>query len=250
MKHTFFVSLLILIISPLSLFSVDLDVFNDQLTAVESAKLNRGEIIIRNIDKAKYISLLPVTPTAEKCLKIVKDLKPNYLAEVIQVFPYEKNKDLPQQLEKALSDVENFKKIPYYSVRNEKWFDLFSEVKITKQTENNLETNVLTKIINTDIKMNPFEPFSIVWTVEQKDDEILFVAENTTKVTYNGFKCVSPSNMKWVICMFKKDDSLILYGAGAVNGASVFFLRDRIENSFIGRVTSFCNYIYSKLLKE
>lgn len=245
-----FISFMILLITPLSLFASELKVFNNQLTATEKAKLNRGEIIIRNIDKAKYISLLPVSPTSEKCINIIKDLNPNYLAEVIQVFPYEQNKNLPQMLEKALSDVENFKKIPYYSVRNKTWYDLFSEVKITKQTENTENTDVYKKTVNTDIKMNPFEPFSIAWSVEEKEDEIFFVAENTTKVTYNGFKCVSPSNMKWVICMFKSDDSLILYGAGAVSGASIFFLRDRIENSFIGRVTSFCNYIYGKLIEK
>ena len=53
--------------------------------------------------------------------------------------------------------------------------------------------------------------------------------------------------MEWYITAFEKDGYLVLYGAGGVDGTSLFFIKDRIENSFIGRVTSFCKEIFAKL---
>ena len=53
--------------------------------------------------------------------------------------------------------------------------------------------------------------------------------------------------MKSIIAIVKEGNSWILYGIGAVNAPDLFFLRDRIETSFMNRIKTFCSYFFKKL---
>ena len=46
---------------------------------------------------------------------------------------------------------------------------------------------------------------------------------------------------------YKKDDKWIIYGIGGVNAPHFPFLTDRIRTSFINRIKTFCNFIFTKL---
>ena len=66
--------------------SVDVfSAFNSRLNSEEKEKLASGEILIRNIGKAKNMTLNPVTEYARTLIDTVNDLRPAYLAEVIQI---------------------------------------------------------------------------------------------------------------------------------------------------------------------
>ena len=59
--------------------------------------------------------------------------------------------------------------------------------------------------------------------------------------------CAKTNAMKSFVYAFRDGDSIILYGLGGVNAPNVIILKDKIDNSFINRVTTFCKYIFSKL---
>lgn len=224
-------------------------IFNEKLTREEVKQLEEGEILIRNIGKAKNMCLLPVNEFASDCIEGIKNLKPNYLAEVIQVKKISEGEDPFARLEEILSDVKSFEGIPYYSVNNDTYYDLFSQVSILSEETTVKENGDREKFISTEIIMNPFFPFKIDWNLTTTEEGIFFHGINRDKIVYEYYniKCVSPENMEWYITAFEKDGYLVLYGAGGVDGTSLFFIKDRIENSFIGRVTSFCKEIFAKL---
>lgn len=224
------------------------EIFNGNLSEAEITQLEKGEILIRNIGKAKNMSLLPVNKFADDCITGIQKLKPNYLAEVIQVKKIREGDEPFARLEKILSDVKSFEGIPYYSVNNDTYYDLFSRVDILSKQDETAPDKRQT-LISTEIHMNPFLPFKIDWELTRTPEGIFFHGINRDKIIYEYYniKCVSPENMEWYITAFEKDGYLVLYGAGGVDGTSLFFIKDRIENSFIGRVTSFCKEIFARL---
>jgi hypothetical protein len=53
--------------------------------------------------------------------------------------------------------------------------------------------------------------------------------------------------MKSVILLFRHEDNWILYGVGGVKALKVSFLEKRIETSFINRIKTFCNFVFTKI---
>jgi hypothetical protein len=125
----------VFLLAPLSGAAPDLDaLFNGQLSAGEKAAILQGEVVIRNIGKAKNMSIRPEAhPAAARAVGVITSLKPSYLAEVIQVRPYEES--LLWSLREILADVPSYQGIPYYSVRHERYFDLYSSALVTGKAE-------------------------------------------------------------------------------------------------------------------
>ena len=245
-----FLTLFFAVLSLFPVFASDISgIFNGKLTPEEQKQLEEGEILIRNIGKAKNMCLMPVNEFASDCIEGIKKLKPNYLAEVIQVKKIEEGEAPFARLEEILSDVKSFEGIPYYSVNNDTYYDLFSQVTVISDETTVKENGNRERFISTEIVMNPFFPFKIDWKLTTTPEGIFFHGINRDKIIYEYYniKCVSPENMEWYITAFEKDGYLVLYGAGGVDGTALFFIKDRIENSFIGRVTSFCKEIFAKL---
>ena len=97
-------------------FSLTAEAFNEKLTNEERNIVASGEVFIKNINYFKNISLQTGnTGLGDKLLKEIDDLNPKYLAEVIQIKPYEGNEDLPQRLETILNNVPEYAGIPYFS---------------------------------------------------------------------------------------------------------------------------------------
>ncbi len=233
------VSILLFITSTL-LFSQD--VFNNKLSSEERQKLENGEILIRNIGKAKNMSLNPVNEGTQKVIDTIKDLKPAYLAEVIQIRPYEGNEDLFDTLKPLLLDIDGYVGIPYYSEHNDAFYDLYSSAEVISENIGKNSGN-----LNANLHMDPFGRIDVAISFEQTSDDLFYLMANTSNVKYSGFTVVNKDNMQSIVYVFKHEDSIILYGIGGVDAFSIFFLRDRIDTSFINRIKTFCQFIFEKI---
>ena len=227
----------------LCITSLFADTFNSKLTAQEKAKLDKGEVLIKNIDYQKNMCLNPdENAVCKKIVNEVKNLNPKYLAEIIQKKDYKGNEKLPEKIEKLLKNIPDYAGIPYYSERHKRYFDLYSSAKIVSETTNG---NITT--IKAELDMEPFGIVKEDITIEKHDDYLLYTAVNTNDLKYEGFTCVGKGKLKIYIYMYKKDDKWVIYGIGGVNAPHFPFLTDRIRTSFINRIKTFCNFIFTKL---
>lgn len=216
--------------------------FNDKLTAEERAQLRNGDALIRNIGKASRMCLNSVTPKAGEVLSIVQDLKPAYLAEIIQIRPYIGNEDLVKNLKPLLLDFESYVGIPYWSVRNQEFYDLYSEAEIYTVNQTDTTANAAIRLF-----MNPFGNINMDVDVDNNQSEILYLMNNTSNVKYSNFTILKPNRMKSLVYAFKYGDNIILYGVGGVAAPNIWFLQDRIETSFINRIKTFCQFMFEKI---
>ena len=75
-----------------SLFSLP---FNSKLTESEIEQLNNGQIVIKNINNSKHISLnKEINPLCDQLINSICTLNPKYLAEVIKIIPYKGNEKI------------------------------------------------------------------------------------------------------------------------------------------------------------
>lgn len=216
--------------------------FNDKLSAEEQQQLANGEILIRNIGKSKNMCLNPINAGTQKVIDTIVDLKPAYLAEVIQIRPYVGNEHLITDLKPILLDIEGYVGIPYWSERGGAYYDLYSSASILSENigKNGGDMNV-------DLFMAPFGNLNMDISLTNSDEELFYLMLNTKNVKYQGINIVKEENMQSIVYAFKHGDSIVLYGVGGVDAFSIFFLRDRIETSFINRIKTFCQFIFEKL---
>ncbi len=223
--------------------SLGAQVFNDRLTAEEQRMLADGELVIRNIGKAKNISINGVNPTLRQAIEKIGNLDPSYLAEVIRMVPYSGNEDLLEDLRPIMLDVEDYVGIPYYSVRNETYYDLYSAVDIRSFSDDGS-----TAKLNAIMEMSPFGGIDTDILVQSSDDALYYENTNLNNLKYHeGITVVKKNCMKSIVTVFRSGDSWILYGIGGVKAPSIFFLRDRVETSFMNRIKTMCSYFFDQL---
>lgn len=220
-------------------------VFNtESYTEQELQDLADGKVLIRNIDKAKNISLNPVHPAAQRAIDTMTELKPAYLAEIIQIRPVSANETLIDDLADALLNIEGYIGIPYYSERAERWYDLYEDAHIQSVTTDGGATSM-----NAILVMEPFGDIDTDILLETDENVLYYETVNKNKLRYyDRFTCVKPYNMKSIITVFPSADgqSYILYALGGVDAPSIFFLRSRIETSFMNRISTFCSYFFDQ----
>ncbi|MCQ2597725.1 MAG: hypothetical protein MJ181_07730 [Treponema sp.] len=224
-------------------FSAYSATFNDNLSESERETIEKGEILIKKINYSKYICLENGTcEFGDRLIKLYKKLSPKYLAEVIQIKPYEGNEDLPERMQELLANISDYAGIPYWSERHERFWDLYSSAELVSEedTENGKE-------IQARIDMEPFGVFNQKITIEKEDEVLLYDSENLNKLNYEGIDVVFKGKMKMSILLFRDGDNWVLYGIGGVNAPRIPFLTQRIDTSFINRIKTFCNYIFEKL---
>ena len=219
------------------------DPFNSKLTSEERQSINNGEILIKNINYEKFMCLKKgESDLGDQLLSEIRDLNPKYLAEVIQIKPYKGNEDLPQRLETLLNNVPEYAGIPYFSVRGQKWYNLYDSAEIVETIEKKDG-----KTIKAELIMDPFDLVKEDIELSRSKDSILYTAVNTNKLRYlDKFDCVWPRKMKICILLIRDGDNWILYGIGGVNAPRVPFFTERIQTSFINRINTFCSFIFKK----
>lgn len=246
MKYLKFFTIIFFSFSTTLLFSSNFsDMFNKKITQDELQRLEQGEIVIRNIGTIRKLSLTESNnDLIKKVQKELIDRNPNYLAEIIKVVPKEGNENLIQQVFEGINDIESYTEIPYFSERQQKWYDLYDSVVInsTSGTENN-------KINEYSVEMTPFGIIDISAELEKTDNSLYFSMINKNKVIYEykNITCIKPEKMYSSIVLFEYNNYYILYGIGALNAPSIFFLQDRIETAFIGRMKYFCKYMFEQI---
>lgn len=217
--------------------------FNDKLTTDEQQKLANGKLIIRNIGKVKNISVNKDNPTVERAISTMERLKPAYLAEIIQIMPYNGNENLVEKLRSMLADVDGYVGIPYYSERAEAYYDLYSSANITAVQDDGSSMKM-----NVQLEMEPFGNIDTDIVMETLADTLYYENMNRNDLRYyDKFTAVKGENMKSIITVFRSGDSWILYGIGGVKAPSIFFLRDRVETSFMNRIKTMCSYFFEQL---
>jgi len=217
--------------------------FNSNISDSEKDNIYSGKILIRNVDSMKELSLESDNEGAKKVYETAKNLKPAYIAEIIQVRPYKGNEDLEEKLYASILDISSYAGIPYYSERAESWYDLYSSAKITSKNISSNKAQVFA-----DLEMEPFGIIKTQIDTDKTDLYFYYESKNLNKLRYyDKFTCVNPNSMKSLITVFRDGDNWILYGIGAVNAPSIFFLRDRVETSFMNRIKTFCSYFFKKL---
>lgn len=230
----------VLAVASASLFA---DPFNSNLSSGDRAKLDKGEVVIKNIDYQKNMCLNgSEDDICAQIVKNVKDFNPKYLAEIIQVKDYKGNEDLPQKMAEILNKIDDYAGIPYWSERHERYFDLYSSAKIASQSTEGNKT-----YINADLEMDPFGKVQEKIVCEQGKDYLLYTAENTNNLKYEGISVVGKGKLKVYIYCVHKGDKWIIYGIGGVNAPHMPFLTDRIRTSFINRIKTFCNFVFTKI---
>ncbi len=218
-------------------------VFNSNLTEAQKTNLESGKTVIRNLKSTKYFSLNSSNAGAQKAMKAAKDLKPSYLAEVIQVYPYAGHENLVEKFKTLVMDIPSYAGIPYYSERHKKWFDLYSSAKITSFTTSGNQQHA-----TADLEMSPFGMINTKIDTETAADYFYYESTNLNVLRYEDkIKCVDKKCMKSIVTIFRDGDYWVLYGIGAVDAPSVFFLRDRVETSFMNRIKTFCSFFFKKL---
>ena len=217
--------------------------FNSKFSEEEMTKLENGEILIRNIDYFKNISFSEgVSEKGDFLLKTIKDIKPKYLAEVIQLKPYKGNENFPKILEKMLYKVEDFTNIPYISNGGDEYF-LYDSAEILEETKEEGKTN-----LKIHMYMEPFaDVYQDMYIYKTDDTELLYTSKNTNKLRYlDKFDCLYPERMLITIYLFRDEDNWVFYAVGGVNAPHVPFFTDRIRRSFIRRITTFCDFIFKQ----
>lgn len=218
-------------------------VFNSNLTAAQKQSLENGNTVIRNLNSTKQFSIESSNAGVQKALQTAKDLKPTYVAEVIQVYPYKGNENLINKFKSLVMDIPSYAGIPYYSERGKKWYDLYSSAKIVSFEESGNRQNVVA-----DLEMEPFGVINTKITTETNADYFYYENMNLNDLRYDEkIKCVDKKHMKSLVTIFRDGDYWVLYGIGAVNAPNVFFLRDRVETSFMNRIKTFCTFFFKKL---
>lgn len=226
------------------------DTFNANLSSEERTKLDNREVLIRNIGKARKISLNPINDTAASVINEITKLKPPYLVEIIQKVPYEGNENLLDTLKAELLNVEDYVNIPYFGERTGQWYQLYSYIEVLSKNESASKTEMNVKML-----MSPFDIIPTALTITQTENELLYSSVNTEPVKIkdsgvkivDGMTCAKTEKMKSFVYAFRDGDSIILYGIGGVDAPNVPILKKKIDNSFINRVTTFCKYIFDKL---
>ena len=239
MKYRFLIPVVFLLVLP-----VYSHYFNSNLTETERTEIAGGDIKIRNINFQRNMCLNNgINSNGDILIHEIKDLSPKYLAEVIQIKPYQGNEDLPQRLEELLNNVSDYAGIPYYSEHSQAWFDLYTSAEIINSTKEGNKTTIDAVFI-----MKPFDVVKETIVMTNDVESILYIATNQNKLRYlDKFDCIWPKKMKICILLFRDGDNWVLYGIGGVNAPRIPLFTERIQVSFINRINTFCSFIFKKL---
>ena len=246
MKRTLVVAFSIFVVMTQGAFGGEL--FNKNLTDDERQTLKTGQVLIKNIGNQKKSCLNSgYNSDCDKLIAEIKDLNPKYLAEIIQVKPYKGNENLPQVLEELLYNVSDYVGIPYWSERNQKYYDLYDSAEITEETILSQGISSVSKELSVTFGMKPFGTVYETIMLSRSPSSVYYSSVNLNKLRYNDqFDCIWPKKLKICIILIRDGDNWILYGTGGVNAPRIPFFTERIETSFINRIKTFCNFIFTK----
>ena len=150
---------------------------NSKLSSSESASLEKGQPVIRNLKSVKEFGLTVSSGPIYDAQDVAKKLKPAYLAEVIQVLPYAGNENLIEKISKMMMDIPSYAGIPYYSVQAEEWYDLYSSATIKSSSTSGEDT-----VIKADLEMEPFGLIETTINAKKKADSFYYISTKSSGI--------------------------------------------------------------------
>lgn len=222
--------------------------FFQNLSEKEYETLAREEPVIRAVSNAKKISLTLSDEAADEIRNRISAIKPNYLTELMLSIAVKDNQEaavLLNRVATALSDVEGYVKIPYWSKQQRTFYDLFDKMQVLGRTS--IDGGESIDVLQ---HMEPFDDYKARYSYQQEKDSLRFSCSNVGEIVYSyrNFAAVASGDMLWELYAFRHGDRLEIYGIGAVKAFDFMGLfRDRLEPSFMGRVEAFFLHIAKKI---
>ena len=100
---------LLLLCLPFKIFSeIPEELFNKNITEEELQTLSESKALIRNLRSCKNLCFTGKNEGLTKVQETARELKPAYVAEIIQILPYEGNENDPLQLQVSSLDYDSF----------------------------------------------------------------------------------------------------------------------------------------------
>lgn len=218
------------------------NLFNTKLSDSDKKTLEEGEVLFTSIGNLKNIKVNE-NPKTKQAINVIKNLNPNHLSEIIQIRKYKGNENLIEEIGEVLGNVKNYIGIPYFSERNQKWYDLYSEAEIL---ENKKSGN--TETIDAKFYMKPFGYYTSRVEIENRGDYYFFTMKNTQKLRYyDKFDAVGNEKMQAAILVFRDGDNWVIYCLGGAKIIDLPFTKYRAEVSFTNRIKAFATAIFAKL---
>ncbi len=169
--------------------------------------------------------------------------KINFKAQTSFIIPLKERANAIKEAEKALTDIELFNSIPYYSKRNDSTSPLFRDIKII----DDYTTDEGIRHILTEQTILPFNPAKMKFTVIRENNFLMFKAVNIEKVSYWIFPLIGENKLIALFSAEHTEKGLECYGLGVADTGSFLFLRKRIADAFNGRTEALINWIHSLL---
>lgn len=216
------------------------------LSEDERASLSRGEAVFRQPEGWKDLSVPAAAPFYRETEDAVRKGGYNYLGEVLLMMRRAEGDAAIPAMTARLRDVERYAGIPYWSTRQQTWYDLFDWVRVVSGTR----TESLGSLEARQF-MNPFGEYGSRYEWSFAPTDLSFSGVNTTALSYDGIKAVSPGNMIWRFRAYIQGDYWVFYGLGGVKAFDLFgALRDRLSASFMGRIEAFFRHAYGIQAKK
>jgi hypothetical protein len=194
---------------------------------------------IKPLNDIKLVDSESLTVLQTKVYENLKDLKPNFLTQLdfeISV-PLGKEDEFLSKVISILTDFSHYNEIPYYSRQNDSWHQLFYDIELS-HTFNNEWIETL------NLRMQPFEPGKMQFSMESGRDGILFNSINIDHLYYGKIRAARSEKMKISLSVEKAPGKLIFYGLGGAKAFGGFgSLRDRLDVAFNGRIEAFFLWI-------
>lgn len=240
MKRTFFFAIIFL--ATLAFAQTQSQLFNGTWKKEEIENLQKGEIVIRNIRKAKKISLNHgANPHADKVIKTIDDLDPVYLAEIIYKMPKAGNENIVQQAVTIFSDISLYKEIIYTDERKGKACPLFPEAEVKERQDTPAKIRIATHL-----QMDMLSDYDSELIIKNDANGFFFEQRNKTPLKWKSFTAVKSENMRAAICCFEFGGEYYVYALGGIKAPRIPFVLKEIERQFIGRIKDFTVFYIKK----
>lgn len=211
--------------------------FNELISDDDLAKLEAGEIVIRNIRDRKNMCMRKgIGSYSDEILEMFDTLNPGYLAEILYMFPEEGNSDesIISQADAIFSDWPLYKEVIYTDDDTGESKPLFPVAELIKRTD-----RYRWKSIWTHVKMDFLAPYDTELIIKTTPSTFFFSQINQDAMKYKFVTAIKPKNMQAAICCFKFRGNWFVYALGGVRAPVIPFIRNKIDHQFIGRIEDF-----------
>ena len=214
------------------------------LTSSELDAVRSGKPLFRTVSDVSMVGLARVDAETENIKKNIAAVRPNYITELLLAIPVENEKTatiLLADLVTTLAAVEKYVKIPYWSKRNQKTYDLFDRMTVLRRKP--FPDGESIEVVQ---HMEPFDDFKASYDYRATATSVRFWSSNLHPIvyTYRNFSAVASGNMRWELYAFSRRGMMYVYGVGVVRAFDFMgVFRDRLEPSFLGRVGAFFTHI-------